>query len=47
MFDVNDVPVTDPALDVCGKRLSSCKCRFGATNVLNFGSFPAAAMMKG
>jgi len=26
--------------DVCGKRLSSCKLRFGSTSVLNFGSFP-------
>jgi len=30
----------DPLQDVCGKRLSSCKARFGATNQLPFGSFP-------
>lgn len=46
-FDANDNPVVNPALDVCGKRLSSCKCRFGATEVLNFGGFPAAALIQG
>jgi len=28
------------AVDICGKRLSSCKTRFGATAQLPFGSFP-------
>jgi lambda family phage minor tail protein L len=45
-FNTSDQPVTDPALDVCGKRLSSCKARFGATQVLNFGGFPAAALVQ-
>jgi lambda family phage minor tail protein L len=45
-FNTNDQAVTDPALDVCGKRLSSCKARFGATQVLNFGGFPAAALVQ-
>ncbi|WP_036170341.1 phage minor tail protein L [Massilia sp. 9096] len=45
-FDANDQPVSDPALDVCSKRLSGCKARFGATNVLNFGGFPAAALIQ-
>ena len=45
-FDVNDQPVTDPALDVCAKRLGSCKARFGATEVLNFGGYPAAALVQ-
>lgn len=30
----------DPLLDVCGKRLSSCKARFGENAELPFGSFP-------
>lgn len=30
----------NPADDVCGKRLSSCKARFGANNELPFGGFP-------
>ena len=38
-FDVDDNAVTDSADDVCGKRLSSCKARFGAAT-LPFGSFP-------
>lgn len=45
-FDANDQPVTDPALDVCSKRLSGCKVRFGATNPLNFGGFPAAGLIQ-
>lgn len=46
-FDADDNPVTDPALDVCGKRLGSCKKRFGATSPLTFGGFPAAALIQG
>ena len=45
-FDRNDNPVTDPALDRCGGRLSSCKCRFGEHNPLPFGSFPAADLIR-
>jgi len=41
-FDKNNVPVTDPALDQCGRRLSSCKCRFGANAPLPYGGFPSA-----
>lgn len=37
MFDINDRPTSDPAQDVCGKRLSSCRCR---GNAGNFGGFP-------
>lgn len=43
-FDANNNPVSDPSLDVCGKRLSSCKCRFGATSPLSFGGFPSAGL---
>ena len=38
-FTENDVATT-LANDVCGKKLSSCKARFGATAQLPFGSFP-------
>lgn len=41
-FTVNDQPTTDPAKDVCGKRLSSCKARFGESAVLPYGGFPGA-----
>lgn len=39
--DTQDQPVTSLAQDSCGKRLSSCKLRFGANNELPFGGFPA------
>jgi lambda family phage minor tail protein L len=39
-FDANDNSVATLAADVCGKRLSSCKLRFGATSELPYGSFP-------
>jgi len=38
-FTENDVATT-LANDVCGKKLTSCKARFGATAQLPFGSFP-------
>jgi len=38
-FTENDMATT-LANDVCGKKLSSCKARFGATAQLPFGSFP-------
>lgn len=45
-FDANDGAVGSSALDVCGKRLSSCKARFGAYAELPYGSFPAAGLIK-
>lgn len=44
--DTHDQAVTDPLLDVCGKRLSSCKLRFGANNPLPYGGFPSAGLMR-
>lgn len=41
-FDVNDQPVATADKDVCSKRISGCKCRFGASAPLPFGSFPGA-----
>jgi len=38
-FTENDVATT-LANDVCGKKLSSCKARFGSTAQLPFGSYP-------
>lgn len=37
MFDVNDQPTTDPAKDVCSKRLSGCRCR---GNTPQYGGYP-------
>lgn len=45
-FDANDAPVGSAGLDVCGKRLTSCEARFGATAELPFGSFPAAGLTR-
>jgi lambda family phage minor tail protein L len=45
-FNKNDGPETLDANDVCGKRLSSCKCRFGENAELPFGSFPGAGLVQ-
>jgi hypothetical protein len=37
----------DPAKDVCGKRITSCKARFGSTAELPFGSFPSIGTYYG
>ncbi len=36
----NDVATTTASSDNCGKRVNSCKARFGSTAALPFGSFP-------
>lgn len=45
-FDSSDQPVGSASLDVCGKRLSSCKARFGEYAGLPFGGFPAAGLTR-
>lgn len=45
-FNANDVSVGSAALDVCGKRLDSCKARFGEAAELPFGGFPAAGLFR-
>jgi lambda family phage minor tail protein L len=44
-FDTNDSPTTE-GLDRCGKRLSSCKLRFGEFAELPFGGFPSAGLLR-
>ncbi|WP_227505948.1 phage minor tail protein L [Acinetobacter baumannii] len=39
-FTKDDKPTDDPNLDACGKRVSSCTCRFGENAVLPYGAFP-------
>lgn len=39
-FNANDEGVTTDADDVCGKRQSSCECRFGENKELPFGGYP-------
>lgn len=45
-FDAGDVSVANLSQDVCGKRLSSCKIRFGENASLPFGGFPAAGLIR-
>jgi lambda family phage minor tail protein L len=39
-FDASDAPVANASQDVCGKRVDSCKARFGAKSELPFGGYP-------
>ena len=41
----DDTPTTFANKDACGKRLSSCKARFGANNELPFGGFPGSGLV--
>ena len=45
-FDVNGNSVPSLSEDVCGKRVGSCKLRFGNTAQLPFGSFPGAGLTQ-
>lgn len=45
-FSVLDLPVATLPEDVCGKRLKSCKARFGEFAELPFGGFPAAGLIR-
>lgn len=44
--DVLDNPTSDPALDDCGHKLSSCKLRIWPDSILNFGGVPAAGLIR-
>lgn len=43
--NANDVPTSDINLDACGKKLTSCKLRFGTNNPLPYGGFPGAGLL--
>jgi len=43
-WDTNGNVVSNLASDVCGKKLSSCKLRFGEYSVLPYGGFPGAGL---
>jgi len=43
--DVNDVPTNDANVDECGKRLNSCRLRFGDNAELPFGGFPGVDIL--
>lgn len=44
--DINDLATNDAAKDRCGKRLASCKLRFGEFAELPFGAFPAVGLIR-
>ena len=44
--DIAGNPVAVAAQDVCGKQLSDCKLRFGATAVLPYGGFPGCGLVS-
>jgi len=46
-WDINDNVVASADDDVCGKRLESCKLRFGNTDRLPFGGFPGLVDRSG
>lgn len=45
-WNTSDQVVGSLALDACGKRLSSCKLRFGEYQPLPFGGFPSAGLTR-
>ena len=45
-FLADDTQTTLASEDACGKRLSSCKARFGETASLPFGGFPGSGLVK-
>ena len=46
MYDSTDAVTLVAANDACGKRLTSCKARFGTYAVLPFGGFPGSGMLR-
>lgn len=42
----DDTPTSNPAEDRCGKRLQSCRLRFGEDARLPYGGFPAASLVR-
>lgn len=44
--DAFDNPTSDPLLDRCGKRLVSCQLRIWPDDVLNYGGFAAAGLVR-
>ncbi len=45
-FKSDDTPTTNSSEDVCGKRISSCKARFGENAELPFGGFAGADLFR-
>jgi lambda family phage minor tail protein L len=45
-FNASDVPADNKNDDKCGRRMSSCECRFGKGNELPFGGFPGVGLLS-
>lgn len=45
-FKADDTPTANASEDKCGKRISSCKARFGENEELAFGGFPGAGLLR-
>lgn len=45
-FKSDDTSTVNAAEDVCGKRLTSCKLRFGSAAELPYGGFPGAGLYR-
>lgn len=43
--DIYDNPTSDPDEDACGKRLNSCKLRFGIYSELPYGGYPGSGLV--
>jgi lambda family phage minor tail protein L len=46
MFDKQGEPTDNPALDDCGGQVSDCKKRYGEYDVINWGSYSAAGLVR-
>lgn len=46
MFTTGDIPTIIPSQDQCGKKLSSCKLRFGVSAELPYGGFPGSGLFN-
>ena len=44
-YDATDTVTTIVNNDKCGRRISSCECRWGATSELPYGGFPGVALI--
>lgn len=44
--DIHDTATSDPTQDRCGKRIPSCKLRFGEFAELPYGGFPGAGLIR-
>lgn len=44
--DISDAPTSDAGSDQCGKRLDSCKLRFGTFSALPFGGMPGVGLIR-